>query len=78
MLISSSATDAFAVTASDSTSVSCEGIYVGTGGNLVVKHKSGSTAVTYVVADGTVLPLRLSDGRIMAATTATNVVGLRA
>lgn len=79
MLVSSSATDAFAVTKSDSTEVSCEGIYVGTTGDLVIKHKSGGSVVTYVgVAAGSVLPLRLTNGRIMVATTASNIVALRA
>jgi hypothetical protein len=79
MLVSSSATDAFAVTPSDSTDISCEGIYVGTTGNLAIKHKTGSSVVTYVgVASGSILPLRLTNGRIMAATTASNIVALRA
>lgn len=78
MLVSSSANDAFAVTASDSTSVSCEALYIGTTGNVAIKHKSGSSVVTYVgVASGSILPIRLSDGRVMAATTATNIVALR-
>ena len=78
MIVSSSATDAFAVTKSDSTEVSCEGIYVGTGGSLAIKHKSGSSVVTYTnVSSGSLLPLRLTNGRIMAATTASDIIALR-
>ena len=71
------AVDSFAITASDSTSVTCTGLYVGGTGTVIVKHNSGDAAVTYTgVPAGAILPLRLRDGRIMAASSATGIVGM--
>lgn len=67
-----------AVTPSDSTSVTCKAIYIGTGGNIAVAPSSSGTAVTFSnVGSGTILPLELKEGRIMSTnTTATNIVAL--
>jgi hypothetical protein len=67
-----------AVTPSDSTRVSCRAIYVGGAGNVAVSP-DGTTASTVITAPpvGTILPIELNEGRIMATnTTATNLVML--
>jgi hypothetical protein len=65
------------VTKSDSTSVNCSAIYIGGAGDLHVKMVStGATVIFIAPPVGTVLNLHLKDGRIMAATTATNIVAL--
>jgi len=62
-----------AVTPSDSTVLSFKALYVGTGGNVVVKHSESGSAITYTgVNAGFILPV--SGVRVMAATTASNVV----
>lgn len=64
-----------AVTPSDSTVVLFRGLYVGTGGDLVVDMVDGATDVTFTnVQDGSILPIAVS--KIKAATTATSIVGL--
>lgn len=73
----SSAVNFLPVTPSDTTSVSCKGIYVGGTGTVVVAAGPTATPVSFVgVPTGTCLPIELKDGRIMAATTATNIVQL--
>lgn len=77
MIISSCAVNSAAVTASDSTDVSCEALYIGGAGDVAIKHKSTTATVTYVgVTAGTILPVKLVNGRVMAATTATNIVAM--
>lgn len=77
----SPATAAAAVTPSDTTVLNCRALYVGTGGSVAV-HMMGvvgvsprETSVTFAnVASGTLLPI--SCYRVLAATTATNIVAL--
>lgn len=77
MLISATAVNSVAVTASDSTEVSCEALYIGSSGNVAIKHQSTSATVTYIgVPAGSILPLRLRSGRVMAATTAGSIVAM--
>jgi hypothetical protein len=62
-----------AVTKSDSTVLKFKSIYVGGAGNVTIKHAEDGSAVEYVaVPVGTVLPV--CGCRVMAATTATNLV----
>jgi len=65
-----------AVTPSDSTDLTgCRALWIGGAGNLSVKGVDNSAAVTIVFAnDGVLLPIFAS--RVMAATTATNIVAL--
>lgn len=64
-----------AVTPSDTTVVACNSVYVGGAGNLAVQFYDGGPTVTFTaIAVGVVH--RISAYRIMAATTATNVVAL--
>lgn len=70
-----SATSSSAVTASDATVVNFKALYVGTGGNVVIKHLDTDSAVTYTnVLSGTILPV--AGCRVMAATTASNIVAM--
>lgn len=66
---------AFAITPSDATEFEkrVHGIWVGTGGDVVVVHLDGTQA-TYTVPDGTLLPVRAR--KVMAATTADALVGM--
>lgn len=63
-----------AVTASDSTDLTgCRALWVGGKGTVSIKCVDNSTAVNIVLAnDGVLLPVFAS--RVMAATTATNIV----
>lgn len=49
-------------------------LYVGTGGTVAVQLQRGDAVVFHNVADGTLLPVRAV--RVLAATTATQIVGL--
>lgn len=65
-----------AITPSDSTdltNITTKGVFVGTGGNLVVKGLDGVQA-TFAVLTGSYFWGHLS--RVMAATTASNLVAL--
>lgn len=63
------------VTPSDTTVVDCRGIYVGTTGDLVLQAYAGGPSVTFAsVAAG--IEHALGAYRIMAATTATDIVAL--
>jgi hypothetical protein len=69
--------NALTVTKSDSTAVNCTAIYIGGAGDLHVKMTAGGATVIFVAPPvGTVLNLHMNNGRIMAATTATNIVAL--
>lgn len=77
MLVSSSAISSVAVTTSDTTRIDCDKLYVGGTGAVAIKHSSTGATVTYSgVPAGTVLDVRLVDGRVMAATTATLIVAM--
>ena len=67
-----------AVTTSDTTVVSCRAIYVGGAGNVAVKTGNGATAVTFTAPPvGTILPISIDQGQIMATnTTATLLIAL--
>lgn len=67
-----------AVTPSDTTLITCSAIYVGVTGNVAVAPLGTGAAVTLVgVAAGSVLPINLIEGRIMATnTTAASIVAL--
>lgn len=79
MLISNSVSSSVVATKSDTTSVDCDMIYVGGTGHLAIKHSTGSSAVLYsAIPAGTILPLKLKDGRIMSTdTTATLIVAMK-
>lgn len=67
-----------AVTPSDTTIINCRAIYVGGAGNVAIKTQSGATAVTFTAPPvGTILPIVIDGGMIMATnTTATLLVAL--
>lgn len=66
-----------AVTTSDTAPVNCRAIYVGGAGNLTVKTTASATAVVFTAPPvGTILPIVIDGGFIMAATTATLLVAL--
>lgn len=69
---------ASAVTPSDTTIINCRAIYVGGAGNVAVKTQSGAAAVTFTAPPvGTILPIMIDGGQIMATnTTATLLVAL--
>jgi hypothetical protein len=78
---SAPATQAAAVTPSDSTIVSCRALFVGTGGNVAVHMlgnaaSPGGTSVTFSnVPSGSILPV--SCYRVLSTgTTASNIVAL--
>lgn len=67
---------AFAITPSDTADQSCSAIYVGGAGDVVVTMESGATPITFKAPPvGTVLPIRVK--RVLAATTATLLIGLQ-
>lgn len=69
--------NASAITKSDSTPVNCNAIYVGGAGNLSIKMTADSETVVITAPPvGSVLNLHLRNGRVMNATTATNLVAL--
>jgi hypothetical protein len=65
-----------AVTPSDTTIVTCHALYVGTGGTVVVAPATGAGTSFVNVADGTWLPVELKQGRVMAATSASNIIAV--
>jgi len=69
-----SARDGFAVTKSDSTVIRFDALYVGGTGDVTVRTSRGATLTFEDVPVGTILPI--SGDRVMAATTATLIVGL--
>ena len=68
-----------AVTPSDTTLVNCRALWIGGAGNLAIAATGVSTAVTLTgVAAGTIVPVALDSGRVMATnTTATLIVALQ-
>lgn len=67
-----------AITTSDTTLVNCRAIYVGGAGDIALSIDSTKAAVTLkAVPVGTVLPISLNGGRVMATnTTATLLIAL--
>lgn len=74
LTVRASATSSVAITKSDDTDVTCKALYIGGAGDVVIKHTSGGTAVTYPVLAGATLNVTLTAGRVMAATTATSII----
>lgn len=73
--VSASATASFAVTPSDTTELTFKALYIGSTGDVVIKHNSSADPVTYAsVPDGMILPL--AGGFVMAATTASDIVAM--
>ena len=69
------AQDAFAVTKSDATVIRAEALYVGTGGNVAVITRKGTTITFTNVPSGTILPIACT--KVMSTnTTASGIVGL--
>ena len=68
----------FSITTSDTTLVNLRAIYVGGAGNIALSKDGVLAAVTLTaVPVGTILPIQLDQGRVMATnTTATLLVGL--
>ncbi len=64
----------FAITPSDTAKIECKRIFVGAAGNVVLKIGDDGTAITYAAAAGTYIDV--SADYVMAATTATGLVGL--
>ena len=66
-----------AITPSDTTLVNCRAIYVGGAGNITISP-GGVAAGTVITAPpvGSILPITLNGGRVMAATTATLLIAL--
>lgn len=60
--------------ATDTTTITAKGILVGGAGNVVVRGVGSTTDVTIAAVAGQYIPLQSS--RVMAATTATGLVGL--
>jgi hypothetical protein len=70
---------AVAVTTSDTVPISCRAIYVGGAGNVTINPlTSGGTSVLFTAPPvGSIIPVELNQGRIMATgTTATVLVAL--
>jgi hypothetical protein len=68
-----SATRSGAVTPSDATELNFKRLYVGTTGHVVIQHEGADSVVTYSnVPAGT--SLEVTGCRVMAATTALNIV----
>jgi hypothetical protein len=71
-----SARDGAAITASDSTVVAFDAIYVGTTGDVAVTTSRGSVVTFATVPAGTILPIKVT--RVMSTnTTAAAMIGLR-
>ena len=73
-------TGAFAITPSDTTGINCRAIYVGGAGNVAINTSvAGGTAVTFTAPPvGSIIPIGLDNGRVMATnTTATLLIGLQ-
>jgi hypothetical protein len=75
---STPATQAFAITPSDSTALTTQprALYVGTGGSIALRARGSSSDVTLTnVANGAIIPLGVSHVRA-TGTTATGIIGL--
>lgn len=67
-----------AVTPSDATLINCRAIYIGGAGSVTISKDGTSAGVLFTAPPvGTILPINLDQGRIMATgTTATLMVAL--
>ena len=66
-----------AVVPADGTPINCRAIYVGGAGNIALKTAAGATVVTFTAPPvGSILPIMIDGGAIMAATTATLLLAL--
>lgn len=66
-----------AVTKSDTTLVNCRGIFVGGAGSVILSPDSSTAGTTLPsVTAGTIIPVQLNSGRIMASSTATSLIAL--
>ena len=70
-----SARSSGAVTASDSTALDFNALWIGVAGNVTIKHTASGDAVTYSNVPVGILPV--AGVRVMAATTATGVVWMK-
>lgn len=73
-------TGAFAITTSDTALLNLRAIYVGGAGNVAINTApSGGTSVIFTAPPiGTIIPIGLDQGRVMATgTTATLLIGLQ-
>jgi hypothetical protein len=73
------APDFFAISLSDTVAIASviRGIYVGVGGDIVVKNAAGTTVTFKAVPQGAILPVTAPVLIVMSTgTTATNLVGL--
>ncbi len=65
------------ITPSDSTLLNCRAIYVGGAGSLTISPDATTAGIVITAPPvGTILPISLDQGRVMAATTATLLVAL--
>lgn len=69
-----SAGDGFAITKSDTTVFCAIALYVGTTGDVALVTSRDTTLTFIGVPAGTVLPIRCK--KVLAATTASNILGL--
>lgn len=67
--------DAVTITPSDATVVNCDAFYVGSAGNVSVITAKGTTAIFVGVPTGTIIPQKCQ--KILAATTASSILGLK-
>lgn len=66
-----------AVTPADATPINCRAIYVGGAGDVALKTTATAAVVTFKAPPvGTILPINIDGGAIMAATTATLLLAL--
>lgn len=74
MRVTQSATKVAAITPDDATVVDFAAIYVGGAGNLTVRCIDGTTVTFTAPPVGSIVPVAVD--RVMAATTATLLIGL--
>jgi hypothetical protein len=68
---------AIAITPADATQLNCRAIYVGGAGDVALKTTAGASVVTFKAPPvGTILPIVIDGGAVMAATTATLLIAL--
>lgn len=72
-------TVAAAVTPSDTTTINCRALWVGGSGAVAISNDPTGAAVATLSAipAGTLVPIAINGGRVMAASTATLIVALQ-